>query len=405
MKVFDFLGKFLGKVKIGSSETISIEVPEQIYFREAAIYTAASLIANAISLSEFRVFSNNRPVIDEDYYTLNVAPNKNENSTLFWHRVINKMIRNPEGALVVEINGELHCAESFSIRQERPVLGNLYDGVVLSGGFQMDRIFRAEEVYLFKMEDENICNVINGLYAEYGKLLETAARAFRDTNGRKFKLKVDSVKTGDTEFANEYQNVIAENIKAYMQNEYATYVEYDGEELKEESGNKSAKDSSDLIKLREDIFNIVGQAFKIPQSLMTGQVTNVKDIGDVFLTFAVDPFADAITAVLNKRATKEEYLQGNYYQCYTGTQEVYDEDENKKYKAYPRCIMESGVSRSIENGSEEVKEVDLEISVMPDDYGQGMYEALDSELKEETVKNNWMSKFDPETMYSSVPKM
>lgn len=318
MKVFDFLGKFLGKVKIGSSETIAIEVPEQIYFREAAIYTAASLIANAISLSEIRVFSNCRPEINEDYYILNVAPNKNENSTLFWHRVINKMIRNPTGALVVEINGELHCAESFNVRQERPILGNLYDGVVLKGGFQMDRIFRAEEVYLFKMEDENICNVINGLYAEYGKLLETAARAFRDTNGRKFKLKVDSVKTGDAEFANEYQNVIAKNIKAYMQNEYATYVEYDGEELKEESSNKSAKDSSDLIKLREDIFNIVGQAFKIPQSLMTGQVTNVKDIGDVFLTFAVDPFADAITSVLNKRATKQEYLQGNYYQCYTG---------------------------------------------------------------------------------------
>ena len=42
---------------------------------------------------------------------------------------------------------------------------------------------------------------------------------------------------------------------------------------------------------------------------------------------------------------------------------------------------------------------------MPDDYGNGVYEALDSELKEETVKNNWMSKFDPETMHSSIPKM
>lgn len=59
----------------------------------------------------------------------------------------------------------------------------------------------------------------------------------------------------------------------------------------------------------------------------------------------------------------------------------------------------------MKNGSEEVKEVDLEISVMPDDYGNGVYEALDSELKEETVKNNWMSKFDPETMHSSIPKM
>lgn len=38
----------------------------------------------------------------------------------------------------------------------------------------------------------------------------------------------------------------------------------------------------------------------------------------MFLTFAVDPFADTITATLNKRATKEEYLKGNYYQCYTG---------------------------------------------------------------------------------------
>ena len=60
------------------------------------------------------------------------------------------------------------------------------------------------------------------------------------------------------------------------------------------------------------------------------------------------------------------------------------------------------MSRSIENGAEEVKEVDLEISVMPDDYGQGMYEALDSELKEGTVKQNWMSKFDPDTMYTSL---
>lgn len=145
------------------------------------------MIANAICLSEFRVFENNHPVINEDYYILNVAPNKNENSKLFWNRVVNKMIRNPEGALVVEINGELHCAENFNVLQERPVLGNLYDGVVLPGGFQMNRIFRAEEIYLYKMEDENICSVLNGLYAEYGKLLETAARAFRDTNGRKFK--------------------------------------------------------------------------------------------------------------------------------------------------------------------------------------------------------------------------
>ena len=317
MKILDFLGKLFGKIKISSGETVTIDIPPELYYKELAIYTATSLLANAISLSEFRVYQNNVPVVNEDYYTLNVAPNKNENSNYFWHKVMRKMIREPTGALVVEINGELHCAESFSVMSERPILGNLYDGVILEGGLQLNRIFRAEEVYLFQMEDESVSGLINGLYEDYGRLMKSAARAFRDTNGRKFKFKVDGIKAGDEQFAKEFEETISNQIKSYMENEYATYVEYEGEEL-EEQKNTTTKSADDVVKLRQDLFQIVGQAFKIPQSLMTGNVTSLKEVCDVFLTFAVDPFADTLTAVLNKRATRYEYLRGNYYQCYTG---------------------------------------------------------------------------------------
>lgn len=318
MGLFNFLDKWISKIKIGSGQVITIDIPPELYYKELAVYTATSLLANAISLSEFRVFDNHRAVRNEDYYRLNVAPNKNENSNYFWHKVIRKMVREPTGALVVELNGELHCAESYSLRQERPVLGNLYDGVVLSGGLQLNRIFRADEVYLFRMEDENVKSLIDGMYEDYGRILKAAARSFRDTNGRKFKFKVDAVKAGDVEFAKEFENVISKYIKAYMENEHATYVEYEGETLVEESNIKAAKSSDDVIKLRQDMFEMVGQAFKIPQSLMTGNVTSLKDVCDVFLTFGVDPFADTLTSVLNKRATMQEYLRGNYYQCYTG---------------------------------------------------------------------------------------
>lgn len=318
MGLFNFLDKWISKIKIGSGQVITIDIPPELYYKELAVYTATSLLANAISLSEFRVFESHRAVRNEDYYRLNVAPNKNENSNYFWHKVIRKMIREPTGALVVELNGELHCAESYSVRQERPVLGNLYDGVVLSGGLQLNRIFRADEVYLFQMEDENVKSLIDGMYEDYGRILKAAARSFRDTNGRKFKFKVDAVKAGDVEFAKEFETVISKQIKSYMENEYATYVEYEGETLAEESNIKAAKSSDDVIKLRQDMFEMVGQAFKIPQSLMTGNVTSLKEVCDVFLTFGVDPFADTLTAVLNKRATMPEYLQGNYYQCYTG---------------------------------------------------------------------------------------
>lgn len=120
-----------------------------------------------------------------------------------------------------------------------------------------------------------------------------------------------------------------------------------------------------------------------------------KDVYDGMFGMKLDGLVDGVRA----------YGQSSTHPEFCITQEVYDEDGNKKFKAYPRCIMESGVSRSIENGTEEVKEVDLDISIMPDEHGMGMYEVLDSELKEETVRTNWMSKFDPETMYSSIPKV
>lgn len=294
-----------------------IDIPPRVYYKELALYTASSLIENAISKCEFKVYERGTEVKNDDYYILNVSPNKNENSSLFWHRVVRKMIRNPNGALVVEIHGELHCAEDFNIKEERPVLGNLYDGVVLDGNLQLNKVFRAEEVYLFKMEDANARRLIDGMYEDYGRLFESAARAFRDTNGRKFKFKVTGSKQGDEEFAEEFKEVISEQIKAYMENEYATYVEYEGEELEEQT-QAQAKSSDDLIKLRKDIFEITGQALKIPKSLMTGDVTSIKDVMDVFLTLGVDPVADVITEVLNKRATRYEYLHGNYYWVDTG---------------------------------------------------------------------------------------
>ena len=317
MKIFDFLGKLMTK-KNGDGQTIVVEIPSGIYYKELALYTATSLIANAVSRCEFRVFMDGKRVKNEDYYRLNVAPNKNENANFFWHKVIRKMIRNPDGALVIETqDGELFCADSYNLIQERPILGNIYGDIVIGDNLTMRRSYTASEVYLFRMEDESVKALIDGLYEDYGKLIKSAARSFLDTNGRKFKFKVDSTKAGDDEFNNEFKNVISKNISDYMKNEYATYVEYEGEELIEES-SKTAKTSDDVIKLRKDMFDLVGQALKIPQSLMSGSVTSIKDVCDVFLTFAVDPFVDTITEVLNKRATMSEYLRGNYYKVYSG---------------------------------------------------------------------------------------
>lgn len=320
--MWDFLERFFPKyvrTKRDGPDTTIIEVPPDLYYKEMALYTAISLLANAISKCNIKVYEDNKEIKNEDWYTLNVSPNKNESSSLFWHKVIEKMIRGKEGALVIETEGnELHCANSFSIIMERPILGNIYGNINLNGNLNLNRTYRAEEVYLFKLENEPVKKFIDGLYEDYGKLLQSAVRAFKDTNGRKFKLKLEEIKAGDEEFNEEYEEYISKQIQAHLRNEYSTYIEYEGYELVEEK-SKNAKSADDVIKLRKDMFDVVGQAFKIPQALMAGNVTSLKDVCDVFLTFSVDPVADMMGETLNKRAGKKEVLNGNYYKVDTGS--------------------------------------------------------------------------------------
>lgn len=89
------------------------------------------------------------------------------------------------------------------------------------------------------------------------------------------------------------------------------------------------------------------------------------------------------------------YGQNSIHKVFSRVGHVIDEDNNEKFKAYPNCTITTGVVRKIENGAEEVAELELEIGVMPDDYGNGMYEAVASEITDETIANTWMTAFTP----------
>lgn len=83
------------------------------------------------------------------------------------------------------------------------------------------------------------------------------------------------------------------------------------------------------------------------------------------------------------------------------TMHVLDEDGVEKYRAYPNAVVQKGVTRKVENGGEEVTELELEIGVLPDAYGRGMYEALESAITP-TVAGKWMKEFTPELVKTVV---
>ena len=80
------------------------------------------------------------------------------------------------------------------------------------------------------------------------------------------------------------------------------------------------------------------------------------------------------------------------------TARVKAEDDNIMFLGYPRCKVEELNTLSIENGAEEVAEVEIKMSYMPDDYNKGVYQAHKDELTGDVLTpENWMTTFSSET--------
>lgn len=86
------------------------------------------------------------------------------------------------------------------------------------------------------------------------------------------------------------------------------------------------------------------------------------------------------------------------YPEFTLVAEVLDEDGKAKMIAYPKCTISTGLANKIENGAEEVAELELTIAVATDENNKVKYEALVEDASETTT--NWLTKFDPADMFT-----
>lgn len=315
--IMDFLGNT--KIKKGIIEECAAqEQLQEFFYKELAVQTAITLIANAIAKCEIKVFKENKEVKDELYYILNISPNKNESSSQFWHKAIEKMVYNNE-AILVEIKNNLYCADSYS-KEKYPIKGHIYRGVVIDT-LQLNKSFKSDEVLRLQLNNAHIKKLIDGLYQEYGQLLAYAAKSYKKSNQTKYKLILENVKAGDPNFQKLYEDVIQQQLRNFSENDNTVYPQYKGQVLEDFSPKTNVKDSSDFRNLRKEMFEIVAQSFQIPVSLMLGNITNMNEIVKVFLTFCIDPIADMLSEEITRKTTGtyEDWTKGNYIKVDTST--------------------------------------------------------------------------------------
>lgn len=298
---FDFLNKKTD-VRIISSKNY-----ESFYIKEIALHTAVSYIANTISKCKFKVYRNNKIQNDDLNFILNVQPNQNENSSQFWNRVVEKYFYDGE-ALIIPKGDNLYIADGFSY-DEIGMNEHVFKSICVNN-VSIQKDYKQNKVLYFKLDNINVTSLINGLWSDYGELFGGAIKNFKKNNSRKWKLKIDSMKSGDAVFNENYKKYIKEDLKEFLEKDNVVYPEFDGIDLQEMKLSNGSTDDS-LINLRKEIFDIISVLFKIPNTMLLGNMNNMKEITNIYYTQCIEPLANMISEELTRKFfTRNEYKNG-----------------------------------------------------------------------------------------------
>ncbi len=318
--------KFGGPIPVSYNGDLFEEYEDLVgdtYIRELAFLSAVNLVANAVSKCEFKTFTKGKEEKGREYYLWNLEPNKNQNSSVFLHKMISKLYRNNE-CLVIEQNGQLLVVDSFT-RTPYALYEDVFTRVTV-GEFTFDRSFAQSEVLYFNLTESDTKKVVDGLYNSYSKLITYSMKAYQKSRGTKGIFQYDTLPVAGTPERDAFDKLINEKIKKWLDGDSAALPLGRGQEWKElEKKTYSSENTRDIRALVDDISDFTARAFGIPPALLRGDVQDTSKAVDQLLTFCIDPLVDMIQEEINrKRNGYAGFSQGTYLKIDTKTMKHVD---------------------------------------------------------------------------------
>lgn len=311
-RLLDFIGLQVTHEIIGATDGEAVaDKAASLYFKSAALEAALSYIAGAIVKSEIKTYESNVESKGTLYRLLNCQPNPNQNASEFWTALVYKMLLQGE-CLVVKVRDSLYVADSFAI-DRRWLNRNVYEGVSVEGE-QLARKFRADKAVHLSSGNTPLKLLIDGLWSDYGDIVHYAVDGFKRGSGSKYKLTIDAMQNGtrrqaDRDEADRQDPMGA--LKKFMGDANSAYIQHRGVDL-QQLGTQGCE-GEEVTKMRKEMFELVATICHIPPTLIFGTMTNIKDLNQAFLTYAVDPLAEQIAQEFTaKFYTPEEWAAGSY---------------------------------------------------------------------------------------------
>jgi len=302
--------------RISSGRTEIVDIADcidmdgmELQFREAAFWTCVNLIANAIGKCEVREFRGGEQKRGQEWYIWNVQPNKNQNASAFWHKLISKAFCEGDALIVSEPYGVgIVVADSFSIDDTRQTYS--YRNVEV-GKRKIDRLSESDVLYL-RFNHKNMEPLIRKMSDSFLKLMATSMQNYLFNGGQHWKVHVDQILTGDDEWRTSFASMMEKQIKPFLNSASAILPEMNGYTYTQVSGGNTAVKSDEIRALVTSIWAETSRAFLIPSALIAGNQQDTTVANRQFLTDVIDPIARMIEQEANrKRFTMDEYLAGD----------------------------------------------------------------------------------------------
>lgn len=300
------------------------DAAQEYQVRELSFWVCVNMVANALGRCEFRTFQANEEVKGREYYLWNVSPNTNQNSSAFLHKLVARLYQNNE-ALVVDTmkRGDLDSlvvADTWEPPVLWPSRQNEYSGVTVDE-YQFQYPFYENSVIHLRLNQTNMKPILDGLYQSYWRMVSAAMKAYTWGNGQHWKVHVNQIAQGDKGWAEKFQEMIAAQVKPFLESDGAILPEFDGYTYENVSGASGASgDTRDIRAMIEDIFDFTARGFLIPSVLVNGSVEGTEDANTRFLTNCIDPLADQLQEEINrKRYGYESWSRGNFLRIDTSS--------------------------------------------------------------------------------------
>lgn len=259
-------------------------------------------------------YEKGKEVRKESYYLFNVKPNQNLSGSEFWKKAIYKLFLDNE-LLIVQVDNKLYIADSFNAKKFA-LKDNIYSDVIVDD-YPLKDVFKESDVFHLTLNNSNVKNIIDGLYAGYAKLIKAGQISYIKNKTRRGTLNIDSSYSQTKQAQTDLQDLMDNKFKTFFNSEKDVVLPLNKglsyTELGMNNKGKSVGEVRDVRSYINDIFDFVGIAFNVPPVLIKNDIADTDSAINNFLMFCINPLAKLISDEVNmKFYSKKDYLERTY---------------------------------------------------------------------------------------------